>query len=124
MNLPLLTFVWLSNSDLENINLLWAALVILIIAGALCRFFRLLLECKLSRRKVRFRSLAHRQRNVRLQTPAIIKRQPHPFTVKALPKTTSRALSYKTRHPVDALEALRRSCAANNNPSKKNAPKQ
>lgn len=123
MKIHHLPLAQISSNNSESFVLLGLGLLIFIIAVALCR--RLLdyisrlfeavcdrLEYKLARRKVRRRSLAHLQRSVRQQPLLVIKQQPRRTAFNTTASKPTSILSYKTRRPLDAHEALRRSCAA------------
>ena len=129
MNTPVLSLLQPFAECKEDVVLIGAWLLLLIIAVAL---FRYLLDCasrvfeascewleaKLAKRKVRRRMLAHLQRMAQYSKPFAIIPRVSPVTVKTItqqppaPKQSAATiLPYQARRPVSAIDALRRSCS-------------
>ncbi len=129
MNTLLLSLMQAFTGYREDVVLLGAWLLLLIIAVALCRYLldcasRIFeascewLEVKLAKRKVRRRTLAHLQRMAQYSKPIAINPRLSPVTVKtktqqpSAPKQSAATiLPYQARRPVSAIDALRRSCS-------------
>jgi Zn-dependent protease with chaperone function len=80
------------------------------------------LERRLAGRKMRRHPPSHRRRSAPKLPTSVAKQQPRPAAVKSVSRKQAAVQPYKARRPVDARDALRRSCAATNHPSKSNAP--
>lgn len=120
MNTLLLQLAQVSNGDRAGFVLFGLGLIIFIAAVALCHYLldyvsRIFeaacdwLEHRLAKRKVRRRSFAYIKQYARQQGTQN-KQLRRGEAIKATPKKSPNVSPYKLRCPVNAQEALRRSC--------------
>lgn len=110
------------NISSENFALLGLGLLVFTITTALylclpdciSRIFEAAcdrIEHTIARRKARRRVLAYMRRSVSQQVSSAVKQTLSHMASKTARKRTPAVVSHKTRRPVDAQEALRRSCS-------------